>query len=131
MSNYKISPAAKTTITRNTSDLYSRTNGNLFEAVVLLTKRSNQISKELKEELASKLEEFTTHSDNLEEVYENREQIEISKFYERLPKPVALAIQELVEDKVYWRYPEEEQESSDHLIVGRHWRFPSVFCGLK
>ncbi len=110
MSNYKISPAAKTTVTRNTSELYDRTNGNLFESVVLLTKRSNQISKELKEELSAKLEEFITHSDNLEEVYENREQIEISKFYERLPKPVAMAIQELVEDKIYWRYPDAEPE---------------------
>jgi histidinol dehydrogenase len=108
--NYKSSNAAKTTITRNAKDLYSKVNGNLFEAVVLVTKRSNQVAREMKEELNQKLEEFSTHQDNLEEVFENREQIEISKFYERLPKPYAIAVQELLEDKVYWRYPQEEEQ---------------------
>lgn len=108
--NYKSSNAAKTTITRNSSELYSKVNGNLFEAVVLVTKRSNQVSREMKEELNQKLEEFSTHQDNLEEVFENREQIEISKFYERLPKPHSIAVQELLEDKIYWRYPQEEEK---------------------
>jgi BioD-like phosphotransacetylase family protein len=110
MSNYKNSNAAKTTITRNTSDLYSKVEGNLFEAVVLLAKRSNQISREMKEELNQKLEEFGSHQDNLEEVFENREQIEISRHYERLPKPHSIAVQELLEDKVFYRYPEENNQ---------------------
>ncbi|MDZ4752479.1 MAG: DNA-directed RNA polymerase subunit omega [Flavobacteriales bacterium] len=111
MSNFKTSNAAKTTITRNTNDLDAKLEGNLFETVVLLTKRANQISREMKEELNQKLEEFTSHQDNLEEIFENREQIEISKFYERLPKPNAVAIQELIEDKIYYRYPEEPQSN--------------------
>ncbi len=107
MSNFKTSNAAKSTITRNTNDLDGKVNGNLFETVVLLTKRANQISREMKEELNQKLEEFTSHQDNLEEIFENREQIEISRFYERLPKPNAVAVQELLEDKIYHRYPDE------------------------
>ncbi len=109
MSNFKNSNAAKTTITRNTSELYSKVDGNLFEAVVLLTKRANQISREMKEELSQKLEEFGGHSDNLEEVFENREQIEISRHYERMPKPHSIAVQELVDGAVHYRYPEEDK----------------------
>ncbi len=109
MSNYKTSNAAKTTITRNTQDLTEKVDGNLFETVVLLSKRSNQISRELKEELSQKLEEFGTHSDNLEEVFENREQIEISRHYERMPKPHSLSVQELIDGAVHYRYPEEPQ----------------------
>ncbi|MFN8776543.1 MAG: DNA-directed RNA polymerase subunit omega [Flavobacteriales bacterium] len=109
MSNYKSSTAAKSTITRNTNELYDQVHGNLFEAVVLLSKRSNQLSREIKEELNQKLEEFGTSQDNLEEVFENREQIEISRHYERLPKAHSIAVQELLEDKVYFRYPEEEE----------------------
>ena len=107
MSNYKNSNAAKTTITRNTNELYNRVNGNLFEAVVLLSKRSSQISKEMKEELNQKLEEFGSSQDNLEEVFENREQIEISRYYEKLPKSVAIAIEELKDDSIYVRKIEE------------------------
>jgi BioD-like phosphotransacetylase family protein len=109
MSNFKNSTAAKTTVTRNTNELYSRVDGNLFEAVVLLSKRSIQVGKDMKEELHQKLEEFGGHQDNLEEVFENREQIEISRHYERLPKPHSIAVQELLEEKVYWRYPEDPQ----------------------
>jgi BioD-like phosphotransacetylase family protein len=109
MSNFKNSTAAKTTVTRNTNELYSKVDGNLFEAVVLLSKRAIQVGKDMKEELHQKLEEFGGHQDNLEEVFENREQIEISRHYERLPKPHSIAVQELVEEKVYWRYPEEPQ----------------------
>jgi DNA-directed RNA polymerase subunit K/omega len=107
MSTYKNSTAAKTTITRNTSELYDKVDGNLFETIVLLTKRANQISREMKEELSQKLEEFGSNSDNLEEVFENREQIEISRHYERLPKPHSIAVQELVDGAVHFRYPEE------------------------
>jgi DNA-directed RNA polymerase subunit K/omega len=76
--------------------------------VVLLSKRANQISKEMKEELSQKLEEFGSHSDNLEEIFENREQIEISKHYERMPKPGSIAIHELEEKQIYFRYPDEQ-----------------------
>jgi DNA-directed RNA polymerase subunit K/omega len=107
MSNFKNSNAAKTTITRNTSELYDKVNGNLFETIVLVTKRANQVSKEMKEELNQKLEEFGSHSDNLEEVFENREQIEISRHYERLPKAPSIALQELIDGAIHFRYPEE------------------------
>jgi DNA-directed RNA polymerase subunit K/omega len=107
MSTYKNSTAAKTTVTRNTSELYDKVDGNLFETIVLLTKRANQISREMKEELSQKLEEFGSNSDNLEEVFENREQIEISRHYERLPKPHSIAVQELIDGAVHYRYPEE------------------------
>jgi DNA-directed RNA polymerase subunit K/omega len=105
--DYKKTNASPTTITRDTSDM-SEGVGNIYEAIALLAKRSNQINQELKEELTSKLEEFATTHDNLEEIFENREQIEISKFYERLPKPTAIAVQELLEDKIYYRKPEED-----------------------
>lgn len=111
MSTYKNSTAAKTTITRNTSELYDKVEGNLFETIVLLTKRSNQISREMKEELSQKLEEFGSNSDNLEEVFENREQIEISRHYERLPKPHSIAVQELIDGAVHFRYPEEVNDN--------------------
>lgn len=109
MSNYKNSNAAKTTVTRNTSELYEKVDGNLFETIVLLSKRANQISREMKEELSQKLEEFGSHSDNLEEVFENREQIEISRHYERLPKAHSIAVQELIDGAIHHRYPEEPQ----------------------
>ena len=80
--------------------------GNVYETIAIIGKRANQISVEIKEELKRKLEEFSTNNvDNLEEVFENREQIEISKYYERLPKPTLLATQEYIEDKTYFRNP--------------------------
>jgi hypothetical protein len=79
----------------------------------MLSKRSNQISVELKEELTQKLQEFASSSDNLEEIFENREQIEISKFYEKLPKPVSMAIDELLADKIYQRTIEEGEGEED------------------
>lgn len=106
MSIIKNNQAAKTTITRDMSDL-DREVGNVYETVVVLGKRADQISTQIEEELGSKLEEFATSTENLEEIYENRERIEISKYYERLPKPSALAIQELLEGKVHIRRPEE------------------------
>jgi BioD-like phosphotransacetylase family protein len=109
MSNYKTSTAAKTTITRDINELYEKVDGNLFETVVLLNKRTLQIAREMKEELSQKLEEFGSNQDNLEEVFENREQIEISRHYERLPKAHSIAIQELEEGSVFFRYPEEEK----------------------
>lgn len=107
--SFKNSTAEKTTITRDLFDLEEKT-GNIYESIAILAKRSNQINVDLKEELTQKLQEFASSTDNLEEIFENREQIEISKFYERLPKPVAMAIEELMEEKVYWRDPEEEEK---------------------
>lgn len=97
--DYKKSKAPSTTITRNTHE-FERTAENIYEAVVIAGKRANQISAEIKEELNQKLEEFANYTDNLEEVFENREQIEISRFYERLPKPTLIALDELEESRI-------------------------------
>ena len=98
-------------ITRNVADLAKDT-GNVYESISIISKRANQISVKIKEELNSKLAEFATTVDNLEEVFENREQIEISKYYERMPKPTILAIEEFIEGKVMYRMPDEEEETS-------------------
>lgn len=95
-------------VTRNMSDLAAET-GNVYESLAIISKRANQISVKLKEELNSKLAEFATTVDNLEEVFENREQIEISKHYERLPKPTNLAIEEFLEGKIHYRTPSAEE----------------------
>lgn len=100
--NFKNSTAERSTITRDTVDIEAKT-GNIYESIVVLSKRSNQLSVELKEELTQKLQEFASSIDNLEEIFENREQIEISRFYEKLPKPVAIAIEDLLKDRVYIR----------------------------
>ena len=105
--NFKSNNAARTTVTRNTVDFEKNTE-NIYESIVAMSKRSNQISVELKEELIGKLQEFASTTDNLEEIFENREQIEISKYYERLPKPVLLATQEYIEDKTYFRNPNKK-----------------------
>ncbi len=110
MSNKQMS-AAKTTVTRDVARLDEKT-GNIYEAVALLGKRANQISVQVKEELSTKLEEFAVTGENLEEVYENREQIEVSKHYERMPKPAAVAIQEMLEGKLYFRRPEETEQQA-------------------
>lgn len=103
--DYKKSNAPTTTVTRDLKELGHQTN-NVYQTIAIVSKRANQIGVEMKQELNSKLEEFASYSDNLEEVFENREQIEISKFYERLPKPTLIAVQEFLEDKVYFRIPE-------------------------
>ena len=82
--------------------------GNVYESIAIISKRANQINIVLKEELHNKLEEFASHTDSLEEIHENKEQIEISKAYERMPNPALLAIQEFMEDKVYYRKNEED-----------------------
>jgi DNA-directed RNA polymerase subunit K/omega len=104
--DYRKSNAPVTTITRNI-DLMTSDTGNIYETVIIVSRRSNQIAVEMKQELNKKLEEFASYSDNLEEVFENREQIEISKFYERLPKPTLIALQELEEGKIFHRNPEK------------------------
>jgi DNA-directed RNA polymerase subunit K/omega len=108
--DYKKSKASVTTITRNISKLDSDTE-NIYETVMIVSKRANQISVELKHELNRKLEEFAYYTDNLEEVFENREQIEISKYYERLPKPTLIATEEFLEDNIYYRMNEPEEET--------------------
>lgn len=90
------------TITRDLNKLAEPT-GNVYESIVIISKRANQISAELKQELNQKLEEFSNYADTLEETFENREQIEISRYYEKLPKPSLLAISEFEERKIYHR----------------------------
>lgn len=112
--DYKKSKAPNNTITWDTKAI-SETTGNLYESVMIMAKRANQISVEMKEELNRKLQEFASYTDNLEEVFENREQIEISKFYERLPKANALAVTEFLDGKIYFRNPEKE-ENPENLL---------------
>ncbi len=93
--------------TKNLTDLKNKT-GNLYESIAIIAKRANQINISMKEELHSKLEEFATHTDSLEEIHENKEQIEISKAYERMPNAALLATQEFMEDKIYYRRNEDD-----------------------
>jgi DNA-directed RNA polymerase subunit K/omega len=86
---------------------------NIYESVAIIAKRANQISVQIKEDLSKKLAEFASYNDSLEEVFENREQIEISRYYEKLPKATLLATQEFVEDKVYWRDPQRDTMNMD------------------
>ncbi|MFN3403691.1 MAG: DNA-directed RNA polymerase subunit omega [Cytophagaceae bacterium] len=95
-------------ITRDLEKLSAPT-GNIYESLVIVAKRSRQISSKVKEELNNKLADFASTVDNLEEIFENREQIEISKFYERMPKPISLAVEEFLEGKVMFRKPNEEK----------------------
>jgi len=96
--------APTSTITRDMNALSAKT-GNVYEAVKIIAKRTNQMSVEMKGELGKKLQEFTSYSDSLDEVFENREQIEISRYYERLPKPSLIATQEYLDGNVSWRNP--------------------------
>ena len=107
--DYKKTNAPLTTTVHDIIEMAEPT-GNIYETVCIISKRANQIAAEMKSDLEKKLEEFAQQNDNLEEISENREQIEISKFYEALPKPTSMAIDEFVNDKVYWRKPEKELE---------------------
>ena len=107
--DYKRVTASTTTETRDLSDLAENV-GNIYETVKILGKRANQISVVMKQDLDAKLLEFASYSDNLEEVFENHEQIEISRFYEKLPKPTLLAIDELEHDEIYSRNPDREKD---------------------
>ena len=98
MDNQKIAQVPTNTVTRNLADFAAPT-GNVYESVMIIAKRSNQIAADIKQELNHKLEEFTNYADTLEETFENREQIEISKYYERLPKPVLIATKEFQDGK--------------------------------
>lgn len=105
--DYKKSKAPVNTVSRNLMDL-CRDTDNIYESVAIIAKRANQISTQIKDDLSKKLAEFASYNDSLEEVFENREQIEISRYYEKLPKPTLLATQEFIEDKIYWRDPARE-----------------------
>ena len=105
--DYKETNAAVSTITYNKEAIEEPTD-NIYEAISIIAKRATQINSDLKKELVDKLDEFATYNDSLEEVFENKEQIEVSKFYERLPKPTALAVEEWLNDKVYHRTPDAE-----------------------
>lgn len=98
----KNTKAPNTTITYNRDALTAPT-GNMYEAISIIAKRAEQINSDVKEELTEKLEEFATFNDSLEEVFENKEQIEVSKYYERLPKPHSIAVDEWMKGKIYFR----------------------------
>jgi DNA-directed RNA polymerase subunit K/omega len=106
--DYKKTKAANTTIPRDLNELENVT-GNVYESLMVIAKRANQINAELKEELNTKLQEFASFTDNLEEVFENREQIEISRYYERLSKPTLIAYEEFVDGQIYYRNPAKEK----------------------
>lgn len=106
MTKYRESKAPPTTTTYDKNQVEGETQ-NIYEAIAIIAKRSSQINLDIKKELHEKLEEFATHNDSLEEIFENKEQIEVSKFYESLPKPHALAVDEWLKNKVYHRNTEE------------------------
>lgn len=107
MTDIKNSEAAVNTVTLDKNIIDAPTN-NIYEAISIIAKRANQINGDIKKELLEKLDEFATYNDSLEEIFENKEQIEVSKFYERLPKPHALAVQEWVDNKIYYRNTNDE-----------------------
>ncbi|MDH6354937.1 DNA-directed RNA polymerase subunit K/omega [Dysgonomonas sp. PH5-45] len=107
--DYKKTNAASNTVTRDLMSLCQDTQ-NIYETVRIIGKRSNQIGAEMKQDLDKKLQEFASYNDNLEEVFENREQIEISRYYEKLPKPSLIAIQEYIDGKVYYRNPSKDKD---------------------
>lgn len=109
MATFKSS--TNTTVTRDLVNFEEKT-GNIYESLAIMSKRANHIAAEVKEELTDKLSEFAAMSDNLEEIFENREQIEVSKHYERLPKPTLIAIQEYLDGKIYHRNPAKEHSDS-------------------
>ena len=109
MTKYMNSKASVTTETYNRESI-ERPTENIYEAISIIAKRATQINLDIKDELHEKLDEFATHNDSLEEIFENKEQIEVSKFYEKLPKPQAMAIEEWLNDKVYHRNTDEASE---------------------
>ena len=106
MTKYRESKAALTSKTYDRNEMEGSTE-NIYEALSIIAKRSNQINLDIKKELHEKLDEFATHNDSLEEIFENKEQIEVSRFYERVPKPHAMAIEEWLNDKIYHRRTDE------------------------
>lgn len=103
-----------TTITRNTAE-FSQMTGNIYETVAVLTKRANQIAIEEKKELHKKIEEFSNNNDGIDEYYENREQIEVVRHYEQMPKPTLMATQEYLDGDIYYRNPAKEDKNMQRL----------------
>lgn len=110
--DYKKTNAPLNTVTRDMIEL-SEDTGNVYETVCIIAKRANQIAGEMKHDLENKLQEFASLNDNLEEISENREQIEISRYYEKLPKPTLIATQEYVDHKLFFRNPLKDRDSLD------------------
>lgn len=108
MIDLKKTDAPVNTVTLDKNSIDAPTN-NIYEAISIISKRATQINSEIKKELLEKLDEFATYNDSLDEIFENKEQIEVSKFYEKLPKPHALAVQEWLEDKIYYRNTKSEE----------------------
>ena len=108
--DYKKSNAPLNTVTRDLVDLAEAT-GNVYETVAIIGKRSNQIASEMRHDLEQKLQEFASLNDNLEEINENSEQLEISRYYEKLPKPTLIATQEYVDGKLYYRNPAKDRHN--------------------
>lgn len=107
MTDLKKTNAPVTTLTYDRNVIDAPTN-NIYEAISVIAKRAEQINTDIRRELVDKLEEFATYNDSLEEIFENKEQIEVSKFYEKLPKPHALAVQEWLDDKIYYRNTDDD-----------------------
>jgi DNA-directed RNA polymerase subunit K/omega len=112
--DYKKTTAPTTTITRDMISLAEEA-GNVYETVRIIGKRANEIAVEIKHDLENKLHEFSSYSDSLEEIFENREQIEISRYFERLPKPTLIAAQEFIDHEVYYRNPAKEKDKLEEL----------------
>lgn len=110
MKDYKNSEAPVTTVTFDKNQIEDQTD-NIYKAIAIMSKRAVQVSEDLKHELVEKLEEFATFNDSLEEVFENKEQIEVSRFYERLPKSTSIAVDEWLKDEIYFRDPIEENDN--------------------
>ena len=110
--DYKKSKAPVNTVTRNIMDLCDET-GNIYESVAIISKRSNQIAVEIKQDLNKKLQEFASYNDSLEEVFENREQIEISRYFEKMPKLTLIATQEFLDGNVYYRDPSKDNANTN------------------
>jgi len=108
--DYRRSNAQVTTVTRDMMKM-SEDTGNIYETLMVISKRANQISAEMKKDLEKKLQEFASFNDNLEEVFENREQIEISRYYEKLPKPTLIALQEFQDNKIFFKNPVKEKNN--------------------
>lgn len=111
--DFKNSKASKTTITRDKEVIGEETQ-NIYKSIAVMAKRAVQINDSLREELHAKLQEFATNNDSLEEIFENKEQIEVSRFYERLPKPTAIAIHEWLDKKIYHRDVNQEEGEEDN-----------------
>ena len=109
MRDYKKTNAPESTITFDREKVQGDTE-NIYEAIAVIARRADQINAEIKQELIEKLDEFATHNDSLEEVFENKEQIEVSRFYERLPKPSSIAIKEWLDGDIYYRKPFKEEK---------------------